>query len=310
VTREVEKECSSVRRTPGLTSSVCTLVAGGTSITLNTGTYVGGADSSKEGWDIGLDPLKVDVADVRGSRRSDAAVVVDENVGVEKSDVPRVLSIPRILGGNLPEEADVVGANDAAEVTVDLAEMASKEPEVCPVCHLVACTVKDGPLSHLGSWFWTVGKVLGREPCSLVAREDVGIGLLVSFDKTEAGEDKFVTLVRSAVVWEILLTPGDLDSGNLPPELHDDEVEERELDSKSLLGGGHSPLMLDPGPTPRLSWWCLYRGLLSSKEAPVVSGGTGISVNYVIQIATVQAGSRRGRKRATSAQKVSTRVCE
>jgi hypothetical protein len=86
VTREVEKECSSVRRTPGLTSSVCTLVAGGTSITLNTGTYVGGADSSKEGWDIGLDPLKVDVADVRGSRRSDAAVVVDENVGVEKHD--------------------------------------------------------------------------------------------------------------------------------------------------------------------------------------------------------------------------------
>jgi hypothetical protein len=31
---------------------------------------------------------------------------------------------------------------------VDLAEMASKEPEVCPVCHLVACTVKDGPLSR------------------------------------------------------------------------------------------------------------------------------------------------------------------
>jgi len=205
---------------------------------------------------------------------------VDENVGVEKSDVPRVFSIPRILGGNLPEEA-----------------------EVCPAWHLVSCTVKDGPLSHLGSWFWTVGKVLGREACSLVAREDVGIGLLVSFDKTEAGEDKLVTLVRSAVVWEILLTPGDLDSGKLPPELHDDEVEERELDSKSLLGGGHSPLMLDPGPTPRLSWWCLYRGLLSSKEAPVVSGGTGISVNYVTQIATVQAGSRRGRKRATVRRK-------
>jgi hypothetical protein len=55
---------------------------------------------------------------------------VDENVGVVKSDVPRVLSIPRILGGNLPEEADIVGANDAAEVTVDRAEMAGKEPEV------------------------------------------------------------------------------------------------------------------------------------------------------------------------------------
>jgi hypothetical protein len=41
---------------------------------------------------------------------------VDEDVGVKKSDVPRLFSIPRILGRNLPEEADVAGSDDAAEV--------------------------------------------------------------------------------------------------------------------------------------------------------------------------------------------------
>jgi hypothetical protein len=33
--------------------------------------------------------------------------------------------------------------------------------------------------------------------------------------------------------------------------LHDEEVEERPLASESSLSGGHSPFMLDPGPTPR-----------------------------------------------------------
>jgi hypothetical protein len=93
--------------------------------------------------------------------------------------------------------------------------------------------------------------VLGTEARSLVAREDLCVGLLVSRDETEAGEDKFVTVVSSAVVWEVLLTPVDLDSGELLPELHDEEVEERPLASESSLSGICSLFMLDPGPTPR-----------------------------------------------------------
>jgi hypothetical protein len=134
---------------------------------------------------------------------------------------------------------------------MDRAEMASKEPEVCPACHLVACTIPDGPLSQLDSWFCAVVEVLGTEPRSLVTREDLCIRLSVSRDKTEGGEDKFVTVVSSAIVREELATLGDLDSGDLPPELHDEEVGERPLAVESLLGGVCLLFMLDPRPTPR-----------------------------------------------------------
>jgi hypothetical protein len=135
------------------------------------------------------------------------------------------------------------------------------------------------------------------------------------------GEEKFVTVIIPAIAREELLTYsfGDLESGDLPPELHDhEEIEERPLAVESLLGGVCSLFAVDARPkanAPLLTVvsvsWIAERVV---RRRPAVSGrGVFAAASDVrrqlsdrAERLSLQDGSRRGRKRATSAQLVPT----
>ena len=217
---------------------------------------IGGVDPSKEGWNDGDNPREFAGRDVRRRCTSDCAVGPHEDKGVVKLDVPARFTVVGVPCADLPEETNVLGSDDAAEVSEYGLEMPCKEPEVEPAGHLESITVPETKLSQLRLWLRAVEEVMGREALLLESSEDLSLAPAISSHETEGAEDIAVAFVGMSWIGEGLVVLGDLNSGELLPELRDDEVVQAVMVSELLLRGGDPEGMSNPRPA---AWCCRER---------------------------------------------------